>query len=206
MAATSPGRITRSRESGGSAGDDDTDVYGLVVRVAVVVLALSLTAWVALSLAVLAGRVRYDRRRRESSSRALGKRERRRLVRRASRRARTDRGTWRRVSALGRLPRIYDPAAPRLLRTALGDRDPRISAAAVRALGDLGDEWAIDLLLDALREERAPRSRIAAQLERVAPTPGAALLPLLRDRDSVVRFWGATLLAPHPELGGAGLG
>ena len=205
MAATSPGRITRSRESGGSAGDDDGDVYGLVVRVAVVVLALSLTAWVALSLAVLAGRVRYDRRRRESSSRALGKRERRRLVRRASRRARTDHGTWRRVSALRRLARIHDPAAPRLLRTALGDRDPRISAAAVRALGDLGDEWAIDLLLDALREERAPRSRIAAQLERLAPTPGAALLPLLRDRDPAVRFWGATLLAPYPELGSASL-
>ncbi len=205
MAAASPCRITRSRESAGSAGDDDGGVYGLVVRVAVVVLALSLTAWVALSLAVLVGRVRYDRRRRESPSRVLGIRERRRLVRRASRRARTDRGTWRRISALRRLTRARHPAAPRLLRTALGDRDPRISAAAVRALGDLGDEWAIDLLLDALREERAPRSRIAAQLERLSPVPGAVLLPLLRDKDPAVRFWGATLLAPYPELGDASL-
>ncbi len=205
MAATSPGRITRSRESGGSAGDDDDDVYGLVVRVAVVVLALSLTAWVALSLAVLVGRVRYDRRSRESPSRALGEREARRLARRASRRARTDRGTWRRISALRRLARTNEPAAPRLLGAALHDPDPRISAAAVRALGDLGDEWAIDLLLEALSEGRAPRSRIAAQLERLAPAPGTALLPLLRDKDPAVRFWGATLLAPYPELGGASL-
>ncbi len=203
-AATSPGRITRSRESGGSAGDDDGDVYWLVVRVAVVVLALSLTAWVALSLAILVGRVRYDRRR-ESPSRALGEREARRLVRRASRRSRTDRGAWRRIAALRRLARARHPAALRLLRAALGDRDSRISGAAVRALGDLGDEWAIDLLLKALREERAPRSRIAAQVERLAPIPGAALLPLLRDKDPVVRFWGATLLAPYPELGGASL-
>jgi len=205
MAAASPGRITRSREIGGSKGDDDRDVYELVVRVAVVVLALSLTAWVALSLAVLVGRVRYDRRRRESPSRALGEREARRLVRRASHAARTDRGTWRRISTLRRLARARHPAAPRLLRAALRDRDPRISAAAVRALGDLGDEWAIDLLLEALREERAPRSRIAAQLERLAPAPGPALLPLLRDKDPVVRFWGATLLAPYPERGGASL-
>jgi len=180
-------------------------VYGLVVRVAVVVLALSLTAWVALSVAVLVGRVRYDLSRRESPSRALGEREARRLVRRASRRARTDRGTWLRISALRRLARARHPAAPRLLRTALGDPDPRISAAAVRGLGDLGDEWAIDLLLDALREERAPRSRIAAQLERLAPLPRAGLLPLLRDKDPAVRFWGATLLAPYRELGDASL-
>ncbi len=126
-------------------------------------------------------------------------------MRRASRRSRTDRGAWRRIAALRRLARARHPAALRLLRAALGDRDSRISGAAVRALGDLGDEWAIDLLLKALREERAPRSRIAAQVERLAPIPGAALLPLLRDKDPVVRFWGATLLAPYPELGGASL-
>jgi len=80
-----------------------------------------------------------------------------------------------------------------------------IAAAAIRTLGDIGDEWAIDLLLDALRRGRGQHSRIAAELERIAPAPGAKLLPLLRDWNPGVRFWGATLLRPYPELGEATL-
>jgi HEAT repeat protein len=179
-------------------------VEGLVLRAAIVVLTISFWSWVALSLVVVLGRSRYDRRRRESP-RELGRREARRLVRRAGKPTRTERGVWRRIAALRRLASARHPAAQRLLLAALRDRDPRISAAAVRALGDLGDEWASDLLLDALCDARAARSRIAAQLERLAPKPGASLLSLLRHPDPGVRFWGATLLAPYPELGTAGL-
>ena len=45
---------------------------------------------------------------------------------------------------------------------------------------------------------RAPES--PPQLEQLAPLPGARLVPLLRDSDPAVRFWGATLLAPYPGL------
>ena len=76
-----------------------------------------------------------------------------------------------------------------------------IAAAAIRTLGDIGDDWAIEVLLDALRRQQSQRSRVAAELERLAPAPGARLLTLLRDWNPQVRFWGATLLRPYPELG-----
>jgi HEAT repeat protein len=80
-----------------------------------------------------------------------------------------------------------------------------IAGAAIRTLGDIGDEWAIDLLIDALRRGHGQRSRLAAELERLAPAPGEKLLPLLRDWNPSVRFWGATLLRPYPALGEATL-
>ena len=76
-----------------------------------------------------------------------------------------------------------------------------IAAAAIRTLGDIGDDWAVDVLLDLLRREDSQRSRIAAELERLAPAPGVRLVRLLRDWNPHVRFWGATLLRPYPELG-----
>jgi HEAT repeat protein len=180
-------------------------VHALVPRVAAVVLILSFVAWFVLSLVIVVGRARYDRLRGELSSATVGPRDARRLVSRANRRARTERGTWRRVAALKRLVRANHPAAPSLLHAGLSDRDPKIAAATVRVLGDLGNDWAIDLLLDALREGHVPRSRVAAQLERLAPRPGERLLPLLRDLDPTVRFWSATLLAKYQELGESGL-
>lgn len=75
----------------------------------------------------------------------------------------------------------------------LADPDPRIATAAVRTLGDIGDEWAIDVLIPALRKWIGPRSRVAAELERLAPAPGEKLVSLLRDWNPAVRFWGATL-------------
>jgi HEAT repeat protein len=42
---------------------------------------------------------------------------------------------------------------------------------------------------------------VAAELERLAPAPGQKLLSLLRDWNPAVRFWGATLLRPYPDLG-----
>lgn len=176
----------------------------LVLRVALVVLAVALAAWVALSLAVLLGRLRYDRARRKLTA-PLSDRAAQRLVRRARGRPRSEWGRWRRVRALQRLAQAHHPAVPNLIRPVLDDSDPMIAAAAIRTLGDIGDDWATDLLLDALRRGHGQHSRIAAELERLAPAPGARLLALLRDWNPSVRFWGATLLRPYPELGEATL-
>ena len=173
-------------------------MYELVLWAALVVLALAAAVWAALSLTVVLGRTLYDRRQRVSSSGRLGEREALRLIRRAGGRPRTDWGSWRRVAALTRLARAHHSATPRLLRPALADPDPRIATAAVRALGDLGDDWAVDVLLSALREGVGSRSRIAAELERLAPAPAQRLPALLRDWNPAVRFWGATLLGRYP--------
>jgi HEAT repeat protein len=109
------------------------------------------------------------------------------------------------VGALVRLEQAHHPSVPRLIRPVLADPDPRIATAAIRTLGDIGDEWAIDLLVSALHNGNGPRSRIAAELERLAPVPGPKLMPLLRDPKPAVRFWGATLLGPYPEFGESSL-
>jgi HEAT repeat protein len=179
-------------------------VNDFVVRFALLGLGLAFAAWIVLSLTVVLGRLWFDLRHRETS-RGLRPRRARRLIRRALAEARTDWGRWRRVAALSRLAKARHPATRRVLRRAVADPDRQVAAAAVRALGDLGDEWAIELLLEALHDGHVSRSRVASQLERLAPVPGAQLLPLLRDADPGVRFWGATLLAPYPELGQAGL-
>ena len=69
-------------------------------------------------------------------------------------------------------------------------------------LGDLGDDAAIDSLITALRKGYAPRSRVATELERLAPAPGPKLIPLLRSKRPIVRYWGAMLLRPYPDLAG----
>lgn len=176
----------------------------VLLRIAVSVFAVSFVGWIALSLTVVLGRLWYDAHYRNPSVSVSGRRA-RRLLRRAARPARTDWGSWRRVAALTRLARARHSAAPRLLRRALEDPDPAVSAAAVRGLGALGDEWAIEQLIDALRRGHVSRSRVASQLERLAPLPGAQLLRLLSDDDPTVRFWGATLLAGYPEIGGGSL-
>ena len=175
-------------------------MHEIVFRTALVLLAIAVPAWIVLSLAIVLGRLLHDRRSGEGGPRSLSEREARRLIARASRRPRTEWGKWRRVAALARLARAHHPAAPRLLRRALGDPDPEVATAAVRALGDLGDGWAVDVLVTALREGRGSRSRIAAELERLAPLPGPRLRALLRDWSPPVRFWGATLLARYPDL------
>jgi HEAT repeat protein len=180
-------------------------VNDFVLDVAIVVLVVSLPAWIVLSLAVVLGRLRYERIRHAPARESLGRRETDRLVRRAGGRPRTEWGRWRRVAALQRLEQARHPAVPRLIRPVLDDPDQRIATAAIRTLGDVGDDWATDLLLDALRRGYGPRSRIAAELERLAPAPGPRLVALLRDWNPTVRFWAATLLRPYPDLGEATL-
>lgn len=49
------------------------------------------------------------------------------------------------MTALQRLERAHHPAVPRLIRSVLNDPDLRIATAAIRTLGDIGDDWAVEL-------------------------------------------------------------
>ena len=98
------------------------------------------------------------------------------------------------------LARMNHPACRTLLPEALADGDVEVAGAAVRSLGNVGASWAVEELVSALRRGVYYRSRVAAQLERLAPAPGPLLVPLLDDDDPGVRFWAATLLAPYPTL------
>jgi HEAT repeat protein len=151
--------------------------------------------WLLLALFVLGGRIAHDRR-------GLAARERRPELERTLRHARGHRSElakWRRVTALRALGRSDSPAARPLLEAALGDADADVVAAAVKALGEAGagQEWAVEALVRALEHGHGPRSRIAAQLEQLAPRPGPALWALLEHQSTEVRFWVVTLLARY---------
>ncbi len=81
-----------------------------------------------------------------------------------------------------------------LLLRALADDDPEVVGAAVRALGEVGEEWAVDELIGVLRAGTHSRSRVATQLDRLTPRIGPKLVGLVADDDPTVRFWAATLL------------
>jgi HEAT repeat protein len=179
-------------------------VEDFVLSVALSVLAVSFVGWLVLSITIVVNRLWYDAHHRQSSG-TLTRRKARELVRRARSESRTEWGRSRKVVALARLANAKHPAAPRLLRRALDDADPAVAAAAVRGLGALGGEWAIEQLIEALRRGRVSRSRVASQLERLAPMPGAHLLELVSDDDPAARFWGATLLARYSGIGEASL-
>jgi HEAT repeat protein len=181
--------------------DYKNSVDAAVLRAALAALVVAVPAWTLLSLTIVLGRVWRDRTHAALPVR-LSEREASRLVRRAAGRPRTEWGRWRRVTAVSRLARERHPAARRLVRPLVEDPDPALASAAIRVLGDLGDDWAIDSLVRALTNGYGPRSRIATELERLAPAPGPKLVPLLRSRQPIVRFWGATLLRPYPELAG----
>ena len=109
------------------------------------------------------------------------------------------------MTALQRLERAHHPAVPRLIRPVLVDADPQIAAAAIRTLGDIGDDWAIDLLLDALRRGDGSRSRVAAELERLAPAPGSKLAPVAARLEPGGSLLGRDAAAPVSGLGEATL-
>jgi HEAT repeat protein len=164
--------------------------------------AASALLWLVLSLATIVGRAGYDRRRRSRTSAPprRGSRKERRLLRQATREGLGEAGRWRRIRALRALARSNHPACRTLLPQALACADVEVAGAAVRSLGDVGSAWAVDELVSALQRGVYQRSRVAAQLERLAPMPGPLLAALLDDRDPAVRFWAATLLAPYPGL------
>ena len=192
--------VTRPRDRQALVGADDSDVPRPAVILALVCACLGLL-WLALAALTLVNRIVHDRWRRVGARRLppAGSRREQRLLRRACVH-RNGVGRWRRVATLQALAEAGHPKAPRLLRRALADPDPEIVAAAVKALGRLDEDWAAEALVRALHDERYPRSRIAAQLERLAPRAGHLLVPLLSDPDAPVRFWAATLLVRYPGL------
>lgn len=196
-------RLPRPGETIVSPGAD-VHCMGLHAGQLVPVLAASVVVWLALVLGTLVGRAGYDRRRRSVAGVAApprrGSRRERLLLRRAASVRRTEAGRWRRIGALRELARIDHPACRTLLPAALEDADPEIAGAAVRSLGDVGAPWAIAALVGALQTGTVSRSRVAVQLERLAPAPGPLLVPLLDDHDPAVRFWAATLLGPYGAL------
>ena len=109
-------------------------------------------------------------------------------------------GKWRRIAALRILARDGSYAVLPLLERALGDADEDIVNAAATTLGEIPDERAAALLIAALRQGGASRSRIATQLDEFPLDIGHLLLPLLRDWDSSVRYWSVKLLARYRTL------
>lgn len=154
-------------------------------------------AWALLTAALFADRLRHERRRKRG--RPADSATRTELVRLAQR-AGPGVGEWLRAGALVRLIEGHDPDAEALARSAIRSDDAELRYAAVSALGTIaGDEdWAVDVLLEALAEGRERAARIAAALERAAPRPGDRLAPLLTHPSPVVRFWCARLLAAYP--------
>jgi HEAT repeat protein len=117
---------------------------------------------------------------------------------------RRDLGRWRRVAALRVLARARDPEALPLLRRALEEGDQELAGAAVDIIGSLGDRAAAEELVDALKEGKYSRSRIASQLDRQPAPIEDILVSLLDDQSAEVRFWAATLLSRHARAAGVG--
>lgn len=113
---------------------------------------------------------------------------------------RASRDIWRRTASLRVLYALEHPKAFDLLETAVQGSDPDVASVACALLGTSTDPRAVRILVDALKAQRHPGSRIAVHLEHSPQRPVAALVDLLKDSDPVVRFWGATLLAQYPDF------
>jgi HEAT repeat protein len=174
---------------------------GFSISLPAIALSAAFVVWFGVSCVAVVGRVGYERRGRLASRgrEPVAGWSRRRLLRRAAAH-RTEGGKWRRISALRRLARARDPRSRRLLHRALADGDSDIVGAAVRSLGEIADDWAVDELLAALIAGTHPRSRVATQLEPLTLRIGPQLVELLDHGDPSVRFWGATLLSGCPGL------
>jgi HEAT repeat protein len=159
----------------------------------------ALLGWGLFAVAVISDRLWYEHVR--SSQRSPDDQASRAdLVRLASGQG-TTRGEWHRGRALVRLTEARDELAENLARDALRGDDPELRYAAITGLGRIAadEEWAVDLLIEALAEGRERAARIAAALDRAAPRPGTRLVALLGHPSAVVRFWSARLLARYPE-------
>ncbi len=162
--------------------------------------------WLAISTGTVLGRIAFERRERVARERSAprGKLARSRMLRHASSH-RTERRKWQRISALRTLVHAGEPRARLLLRRALADDDQDVVGAAVRLLGELGDDWAVGELIETLQNGSYARSRVATQLDALLPKVGRKLVRLLRDDEPAVRFWAATLLGHCPGMASARL-
>jgi HEAT repeat protein len=112
----------------------------------------------------------------------------------------TEVSKWRRIAALRILARAGSDAALPLLAQALSETDDDVLNATLATLGDIPDERAAAVLVQALRDGTGPRSRIATQLDEFPLDVGPMLLPLLLDWDASVRYWAVKLLSRYPAL------
>ncbi len=110
----------------------------------------------------------------------------------------------RRIAALRALALTNAADGWRLLRLALADPRREVVGATVTLLGELEDRRAGELLVDALKTGRYPRSRVATALESSADEIGDLLVPLLSSSDPHVRYWSAMLIRRYdlPGMGG----
>jgi HEAT repeat protein len=115
----------------------------------------------------------------------------------ASHRSRRDK--WRRMAALRIVAQLDADRALDLLARAVAEPDPDVASTALSLLGRSTDPRAVDILIGALRAQRHPASKVAAHLERSPQPIAAAMTPLLRDSDAVVRAWAATLLGQSTD-------
>jgi HEAT repeat protein len=110
------------------------------------------------------------------------------------------RDVWRRTASLTVLfnhghPQVFD-----LLARAVGGTDADVASVAFSLLGTSSDPRGPEILIQALKAQRHPASRIAVHLEHSRLCPAEAYRELLVHPDATVRFWGATLLSGYPEI------
>ena len=114
---------------------------------------------------------------------------------------RASRDVWRRSASLKILFNLDHPKAFDLLAAAAQGPNADIASVAFALLGTSSDPRAVEILIEALKAGRHPASRIAVHLEHSPLRPVEAYRQLLQDGNSIVRFWGATLLAQFPDYG-----
>lgn len=107
------------------------------------------------------------------------------------------RHNWRRIAAMQLLARAQTPGLAELLTRSVSDRDQEIVGASLALLGRLPERAAADALLEALKEGKYTRSRIATYLDLFPLPLSSDLRPLLHHPEPDVRYWAATLLGRH---------
>jgi HEAT repeat protein len=150
--------------------------------------------WAVLSLWVIAGRSRFERRRARAARppRALTPRRNRRLVRRT-------RSQRRGADALAELVRGGHPESLALLHAVLRSGPDHHRAAALSLLSEIESTAADELLLETLEQGSYSRSRVAAELERRVDRVRPRLVTLVRHPEPVLRFWALTILSRLPH-------
>lgn len=114
--------------------------------------------------------------------------------------ARQSRQKWRQVSALLALGWMASPDSLDLLQEAVYDPDTDIGYAACHALAQYDSALAYERLLEALREGRLARSRVATLIESARFGRATELLiECTRDPEPGVRFWIAYLLGKRSD-------
>jgi HEAT repeat protein len=111
---------------------------------------------------------------------------------------RSARDKWRRMTALRILFRSKHEVMS-LLARAVDEPDVEVADVAFSLLGTSSDPRAMDILFEALRNQRHPPSQIAIHIEQSPQSIADRLKENLGDLNPVVRLWCATLLARYPE-------